>query len=363
MYAEYGEKTEKLQNKALEDLEEEVDLTGPSIIPYRLKQEKLLLFLSDTEQAISNGMYIKTYLRVIERTNYINKAVLAWRRRTLPDRTVAFFWSFITEAHKKQRLKLEQGSDEQAKSVMLQNTVKDMALKISQLERYTNRQQVVINDVIDKVQDDDSVRSRSDRFIPGVIKTNGTPSTTNSSELSTAQALIASLTASLADAERNRYIPTHRRQPGGPGQGNDRDGPAGRGRGGDQRPLRDVLGKVNNEVDQRLIRKTDPNRIEKKFNNKNYCHTHGYECATKHDSAHCMYPEKSHKPKYHEDEQLNVDVLFVKKIRLFILSSVENRCLYFEPLFSKHTRYLLNIIQHMIQSQRLKAILTILGVV
>ena len=56
LYAEYGEKTEKLQNKALADLEEEVDLTGPSITPFRLKQEKLLLFLLDTEQAIPIGM-------------------------------------------------------------------------------------------------------------------------------------------------------------------------------------------------------------------------------------------------------------------------------------------------------------------
>ena len=111
MYAEYGEKTKKLQNKALEDLEEEVDITGPSIILFCLKQEKLLLFLADIERAISDGMYIKTCLRVIEKSNYINKAVLAWRRRTLTDSTVALFWSFITEAHKKQRLKLAKSSD------------------------------------------------------------------------------------------------------------------------------------------------------------------------------------------------------------------------------------------------------------
>ena len=66
LYTEYGEKTERLQNKALADLEEEVDLTGPSIILFRLKQEKLLLFLSDTEQAILEGMYTKTCLRVIK---------------------------------------------------------------------------------------------------------------------------------------------------------------------------------------------------------------------------------------------------------------------------------------------------------
>ena len=53
---------------------------------------------------------------------------------------------------------------------------------------------------------------------------------------------------------------------------------------------------------------------------------------------------------YHKDGHLNVDVLFVKKIRLFILSSVENRYMEYELLFSKHTMYHLNIIQQIIQS-------------
>ena len=67
--------------------------------------------------------------------------------------------------------------------------------------------------------------------------------------------------------------------------------------------------------------------------------------------------------KYHKDSHFNVKVLLVKKIRLFILSSLENRCMDLEPIFYKHTKYLLNIIQQIIQSQRFKTILTILGVV
>ena len=66
---------------------------------------------------------------------------------------------------------------------------------------------------------------------------------------------------------------------------------------------------------------------------------------------------------YHKDGHLNADVMFVKKIRLFIQLSVENRHMEFESLFSKHTIYLLNIIQQIIQSQRFKAMLTILKVV
>ena len=139
---------------------------------------------------------------------------------------------------------------------MLQNTVKDMALKISQLERYTDRQQEAIHDVIDKVQDNASVCSRSNRSIPGDIDTNGT-STTDSSELSIAQTLITSLTASLADAERHQHVPRHR-QPG-PGRGSDHPGPAGRGgRGGDrERRPQGVLGMVNEQADRRLTRKYD----------------------------------------------------------------------------------------------------------
>ena len=60
---------------------------------------------------------------------------------------------------------------------------------------------------------------------------------------------------------------------------------------------------------------------------------------------------------------MNVDVLFMKKIQLYVLSSVKNRCLHYELLFSKHTKYLPNIIQRMIQSQRLQGILTTLGIV
>ena len=58
--------------------------------------------------------------------------------------------------------------------------------------------------MVDKVNDD---ASRSDRSIPGVIETKGTPSTSDSSELSTTQALIVSLTASLVGAEKYQYIP------------------------------------------------------------------------------------------------------------------------------------------------------------
>ena len=65
LYDEYGDKTKELQNKALADMEDPVDLTGPSTTPFRLRQEKLLLFLSDTEQTVTPGRYIVICLSVI----------------------------------------------------------------------------------------------------------------------------------------------------------------------------------------------------------------------------------------------------------------------------------------------------------
>ena len=85
LFNEYGEKTEKLQNKALEDLEADYDMTTQSIKHLRIRQEKLKLFLHDTEQRIPEGTYVKKTLGVIENANYINKDVLKWRRRDLAD--------------------------------------------------------------------------------------------------------------------------------------------------------------------------------------------------------------------------------------------------------------------------------------
>ena len=44
---------------------------------------------------------------------------------------------------------------------------------------------------------------------------------------------------------------------------------------------------------------------------------------------------------YHKEGHLNGDVLFVKKIQLFVLSSVEDQCMHLELLFSKYTKHLL----------------------
>jgi hypothetical protein len=53
---------------------------------------------------------------------------------------------------------------------------------------------------------------------------------------------------------------------------------------GTRRVLRDRPGKEQN---------TDPTK--KRFNNNNYCHSHGYDCHEAHTSANCKFPKANHK--------------------------------------------------------------------
>ena len=85
-----------------------------------------------------------------------------------------------------------------------------MALEISELKQYTDRQQSTVNELVDQVDNIASESSQSNQSIPGRINTSDSGPSTDSLELSTAQALISSLKTSLADAEKNRFQPRGR---------------------------------------------------------------------------------------------------------------------------------------------------------
>ena len=116
-------------------------------------------------------------------------------------------------------MKLAQRSDEQANSVMQQKQLQKMAMKITQLERYANDQNKTLSSVILNVNDN---ASRSNRSIPGMINTLTLSPPSKSSGLSTAQALITSLQARVADKESRQYD-SNRNQ-----QGPSRDGGTGK---------------------------------------------------------------------------------------------------------------------------------------
>ena len=63
---------------------------------------------------------------------------------------------------------------------------------------------------------------------------------------------------------------------------------------------------------------------------------------------------------YHKNRHLNIDILFVKKIQIFVLSSIEDQYMNFETLFFNYNKYILYILQQVTQSQRLKNVFTVL---
>ena len=88
---------------------------------------------------------------------------------------------------------------------MLQKIVNKVGLEVGELEQYTDRQQSTVDELVDWVNDITNVRSWSDQSIPRIIYTSDSGPSTDSSKLSTAQALIASLQTGLSDAKKNYY--------------------------------------------------------------------------------------------------------------------------------------------------------------
>ena len=63
---------------------------------------------------------------------------------------------------------------------------------------------------------------------------------------------------------------------------------------------------------------------------------------------------------YHKNRNLNTDLIFMKKIRMFVLSSPEDRYNHFETLYYEHKNYILIILQQIILSQRFEKVSTVL---
>ena len=133
------------------------------------------------------------------------------------------------------------------------------------LERYSNSQHSKVNELVNQVNEASS-RSRSDQPIPGMIDTSDSGS--SSMDLSTANALIASLRANLLEANKIQQPRRPRERDDGQkgGRYGGRDG--GRGRGLGQREF-GVLGKIMEDINRRLTRPDDKQTM-KKFKNKLY---------------------------------------------------------------------------------------------
>ena len=73
----------------------------------------------------------------------------------------------------------------------------------------------------------------------------------------------------------------------------------------------------------------------------------------------CIFTTMELPMNYYKNRHLDIDILFVNKTQMFLMLPLNNRCMYFKTLFSKHNKYILNKLQQIIQSQRLKNVFTV----
>ena len=110
LFDAYGEKTTKMRAKALEDMVQDIDITGPSLSHLWTRNKELRRFLHGTPEEVTDTVYIANCVKVIENTNFLNKAVLKWDRKPVAEKTPTNMNTFFNAAHKEELKKIAQGT-------------------------------------------------------------------------------------------------------------------------------------------------------------------------------------------------------------------------------------------------------------
>ena len=148
------------------------------------------------------------------------------------------------------------------------------------------------------INDNDNDTKSIAGSVPGMVTTN-TETNHHAAALAATQAQNQSLKARNSQLAADVNTANQRNQfGGGDARGRGRDRGRGRGRGGRTprvpRPPRPygILGAYS-DTDKRLTR-VDDGRLEKFYQNQDYCHTHWWDVSEGHTSATCMYPDMCH---------------------------------------------------------------------
>ena len=85
-------------------------------------------------------MYIIYTFRAVQKSNFLDKAVLKWKRWTTDERTVLEMWIFLHQAHKEEEEKMKQNKliassihHLEATVVNLQSQLHSYSTKISEI--------------------------------------------------------------------------------------------------------------------------------------------------------------------------------------------------------------------------------------
>ena len=166
-------------------------------------------------------MYIRYNVTAIEESNYLNKAVLNWRRKPTTERTVDNMLTFFKQAHKEERIKQKKYHHEASSVQALQQ--KFAALE----ERVEGTMEQKIDGLVDMINDNDNDTKIIAGSVPGTVITN-TETNHHATALAAAEARNESLKARNSQLAAGVNTANQHNQFGG---GDARGRRQGRGRG------------------------------------------------------------------------------------------------------------------------------------
>ena len=264
----YGEKTTIMLTENVTAMQADFDISQPSIEGLFVRQNELQRFAADTAQAISDGFWVLYTINVIDHSGLLHKGVQKWEAQAAAYKTPANLKTDFTKYHKSYLKKRDNDNDGRS-AYSIQELTSKMELMFAQANAQTDR----INDLTALAT------TASDTSIPGTIVTQ---SDRDRDEILSLRSANAALQCRLCDDTKSDTK-----------KGRDKSRTDDRHTDDRHKSTTDRIIGIRGNNDRRKSRRDD-GRTKKRFNNCQYCHTHGYDVAENHGSKDCNYPDKNH---------------------------------------------------------------------
>lgn len=253
----YGEKTTAMLTENITAMQADFDISQPSIEGLFVRQNRLQQFAHGTAQAISDGFWVLYTINVIDKSGLLHKGVQKWEAQDSAYKTPKNLTTDFMKYHDSYLKKRDNDDGDHGSAFSVQTMQQALQQQQEEFRNFRNQTNAQSNLQTERIN---QLLNSRDAHVPDEIAP-------RMSEVETLRSANAALQAQLSDRNTStNNTRTHRVE-----------------------RVKFVCG----NRDRRKSR-PDDNRTEKRFSNTNYCHTHGFDVSTAHDSKTCEYPDKYH---------------------------------------------------------------------
>ena len=278
----YGDKTSEMILANENKMQAEYDCSGPSLANLFIRQNEYQLFAADTVDPIADSRWLLWTLQVIKKSGLLLKSCQKWEDELASHKTKALFITDFTTYHKAYLKRRDQeGGIASANNVQVEELQRQLDRQREEHRRATQVQTIKINEIIEN----QTVRDDQASLASSIPRTVSTAQTTQTAEINELKAMVNRLIEAQTNGN-NGGGDNGGGDNGGGGYRRDRNRDRGYEGGGRQKGVRSFQDKRN--------KRKDDGRTEKRFKNKNCCHTHGWDVCDEHNSQTCLWPDKHH---------------------------------------------------------------------